>query len=163
MTSSKIVSLKTVLKRIAAHRKAGSRIVFTNGCFDILHAGHVQYLAAAKSEGDILVVGLNSDVSVKAVKGEKRPIVAQTFRATALAGLESVDYVVVFDEPNPYGLIKKLMSDVLLKGADWEEAEIVGADIVRENGGRVVRAPLVPNISTSEIIDRILDIYRVYG
>ena len=160
MTSPKIVSLKTVLKRVAEHRGAGRRVVFTNGCFDILHAGHVRYLAAAKSEGEILVVGLNSDISVKAIKGEKRPIVSQDLRAVALAGFESVDYVVIFNEPDPHGLIGKIMPDVLVKGADWAQSDIVGSDIVRQNGGRVVRVPLVPNISTSQIIERILEIYR---
>jgi D-beta-D-heptose 7-phosphate kinase/D-beta-D-heptose 1-phosphate adenosyltransferase len=140
-------------------RNAGNRIAFTNGCFDILHAGHVRYLTAARAEGDALIVGLNSDASVRKIKGDKRPIVAQEQRAEVLAGLACVDYITIFDEPDPYRLIKALMPDVLVKGADWPEDEIIGADIVNSAGGRVARIDVVPEISTSRIIETILARY----
>ncbi|MFO8084078.1 MAG: D-glycero-beta-D-manno-heptose 1-phosphate adenylyltransferase [Desulfobacterales bacterium] len=137
-------------------RRFAKRIVFTNGCFDLLHAGHVRYLSEAKSYGDILVVGLNSDRSVRTIKGEKRPIISETQRAEVLAGLWCVDYVTLFHEPDPLTLIEKIQPDVLVKGADWTEDNIVGADIVKKSGGKVVRIQLVPEISTSEIIRKIL-------
>ncbi len=139
-------------------KRSGKRIVFTNGCFDILHAGHVRYLAAARAEGDILVVGLNSDESVRLIKGEKRPVVPQMQRAEVLSGLASVDYIILFDEPDPLNIIKKIVPDILVKGGDWAEDNIVGADFVKEAGGRVVRISVVPGISTSSIINRILEI-----
>lgn len=143
----------------ASHLKeAGKRIVFTNGCFDILHAGHVRYLAAARTEGDILVVGLNSDESVRLIKGEKRPVVPQMQRAEVLSGLSCVDYVVFFDEPDPLNLIKNVRPDILVKGGDWSEEDIIGADFVKATGGSVVRVSVVPGISTSSIIKRILEI-----
>ena len=144
---------------LEARRQAGKRIVFTNGCFDLLHAGHVSYLQAAKDQGDLLVVGLNSDRSVRAIKGPLRPIVSQEMRGRVLAALECVDYVTLFHEPDPLPLILALKPDVLVKGADWEEAQIIGAREVREAGGDVVRIPLVPDISTTEIIRRILEKY----
>jgi rfaE bifunctional protein nucleotidyltransferase chain/domain len=136
-------------------------IVFTNGCFDILHAGHVSYLAMAAALGEILVLGLNSDVSVKLIKGEKRPVIGQNHRATVMAALESVDHVVLFDEPDPGRLIENICPDILVKGADWPEDQIIGADFVKENGGRVERIVLEPDISTTEIIERIGRLY--YG
>ncbi len=138
-------------------QKAGKCIVFTNGCFDILHVGHVRYLTAAKSEGDVLVVGLNSDISVKTIKGEKRPIVSQDQRAEVLAGLSCVDYITFFDHPNPLKLIQALKPDVLVKGDDWPEDRIIGADFVKSKGGRVVRVPVVSGASTSKIIKKIID------
>jgi len=139
-------------------KNAGKRIVFTNGCFDILHAGHVRYLADARAEGDVLMVGLNSDNSVRLIKGEKRPVVPQMQRAEVLSGLSSVDYVVLFDEPDPLNLIKEVAPDILVKGGDWAEEDIVGADFVKATGGRVVRISMAPGISTSLIIKRILEI-----
>jgi len=136
-------------------KKRGKKIVFTNGCFDILHAGHVRYLAAAEAEGDVLVVGLNSDKSVKSIKGSKRPIIKQEQRAEVLAALKSIDYVIIFNEPDPFKLICQIKPDVLVKGADWEEKDIIGADIVKKNGGRIVRVDIVQDISTSDIIQRI--------
>ncbi len=152
LTNSEIAGEASRLK------KAGKRIVFTNGCFDILHAGHVRYLAAARAEGDILVVGLNSDKSVRLIKGEKRPVVSQMQRAEVLSGLSCVDFVVLFDEPDPLNLIKKVRPDILVKGGDWAEEDIIGADFVRAAGGRIARIPVVPGISTSSIIKRILEI-----
>lgn len=157
MTNRKIASLNELLEKLTIERTAGKKIVFTNGCFDILHAGHVRYLQAARGEGDLLVVGLNSDVSVQAIKGPARPIVSEQERAEVLAALACVDYVSVFDDPDPLALIIALRPDVLVKGEDWEEDRIVGARFVKENGGRVVRVPLVGGASTSGIIRRILE------
>jgi D-beta-D-heptose 7-phosphate kinase/D-beta-D-heptose 1-phosphate adenosyltransferase len=140
-------------------QKEGKCIVFTNGCFDILHVGHVRYLTAAKSEGDVLVVGLNSDTSVESIKGEKRPIVSQDQRAEVLAGLSCVDYLTFFDDPDPLKLIQALMPDVLVKGDDWPEDRIIGADFIKSKGGRVVRVSVVPGASTSKIIKKIIDAF----
>jgi rfaE bifunctional protein nucleotidyltransferase chain/domain len=134
--------------------------VFTNGCFDLLHVGHVHYLAAARTEGDLLVVGLNSDQSVRANKGEHRPIVPEAERAEILAGLACVDFVTVFAEADPLRVIQALQPDVLAKGGDWAESEIIGADVVKQNGGRVVRLPVVEGASTRALIARILDRYQ---
>ena len=136
-------------------RASGKKIVFTNGCFDILHLGHLRYLTAAKSHGDILVVGLNSDRSVQLIKGDNRPIIEQRQRAEVLAALWVVDYVTLFDEADPLKLIECLKPDVLVKGEDWTLDRIIGADFVQKNGGRVVRVPVEPDISTSIIIQRV--------
>jgi D-beta-D-heptose 7-phosphate kinase/D-beta-D-heptose 1-phosphate adenosyltransferase len=157
--SSKIVELNKLVARLKMLRKSGNKIVFTNGCFDILHVGHVRYLAAARSEGDRLVIGLNSDVSVRSIKGEKRPIVTQDQRAEVLASLEFVDYVVFFDEPDPLLLIEMLRPDILIKGEDWTEENIVGADFVKSIGGKVVRIQFVDETSTSGIIEKIVERY----
>ena len=154
-TSAKILTREALELKLNKLRRSGKKIVFTNGCFDILHLGHVRYLNVARSNGDILVVGLNSDQSVKLIKGDKRPIVEQSQRAEVIAGLWCVDYVTLFDEADPLELIEFLKPDVLVKGEDWPEQEIIGADVVRKNGGMVVRAPSVPGISTSIIIERI--------
>lgn len=154
--SSKIIELDDLTKGIEKIRRSGKRIVFTNGCFDILHVGHVRYLEAAKSEGDILIVGLNTDISVRAIKGAKRPVINQEQRAEVLSSISLVDYIVFFDEPDPFELIRMIRPDVLVKGADWQEDDIVGAEFVRANGGKVIRVPVVPDISTSQIIERIL-------
>jgi len=153
---SKIITLEDFLRKTDARRKAEKRLVFTNGCFDILHAGHVHYLRAAKAQGDMLMVGLNSDRSVKAIKGDKRPIVGQAHRAAVLACVGDVDFVVLFDEPDPLKLIKAVRPDVLVKGDDWPEDQIVGAGFVKASGGRVVRVPVLPGISTSNIIEKII-------
>ena len=157
--SSKIIELQDLIKVIHDLRKSGKKIVFTNGCFDILHVGHVRYLAAARSQGDVLVIGLNSDESVRSIKPENRPIVNQNQRAEVLAGLECVDYITIFNEPDPLKIIKELTPDVLVKGADWIEKEIIGADIVKAAGGKVVRVSVVPEVSTSRIIQRIVRRY----
>ncbi|MDM8539099.1 adenylyltransferase/cytidyltransferase family protein, partial [Desulfobacterales bacterium HSG17] len=130
-TVSKIISDWKILASILEKNKnSGRDIVFSNGCFDIIHAGHVRYLTAAKDQGDILVIGLNSDVSVKNIKSEKRPIINQEQRAEVLSGLGCVDYITFFNEPDPLKLIKTLKPNVLVKGADWEEKDIIGADFV---------------------------------
>jgi D-glycero-beta-D-manno-heptose 1-phosphate adenylyltransferase len=158
--SSKIKSCSELAPILSSLRAGGKVVVFTNGCFDLLHAGHVRYLAAARQEGDLLVVGLNSDRSVRHIKGDPRPILPESERADVLAGLEAVNYVVLFDEPDPLRLVTALTPDVLVKGGDWPAEAIVGAQEVRNRGGRVVRIPLVEGASTSAIIARILERYR---
>ena len=135
------------------------KIVFTNGVFDIIHRGHVEYLTEAKSLGDILIVGLNSDSSVKMIKGDKRPIVAQENRAYVLANLKPVDFVVIFDQDSPLNVIKKVLPDVLVKGADWTEDKIIGSDVVKQSGGEIKRIKFVENNSSTNIIERIKEIY----
>lgn len=160
MPRNKLVSLQKLKKHIGIARKKGKTIAFTNGCFDIIHAGHVRYLNKAKSLGDILVIGLNSDSSVKKIKGEKRPIVPQRERAEVLSGLEAVDYVVLFNEPTPIKPIKAVLPDILVKGADWASHEIVGADAVKAAGGKIKRVKLVEGRSTTNIIKKILELHR---
>ncbi len=156
---SKIIDRNEAAKKIESVREVHKQIVFTNGCFDILHAGHVRYLTAARKEGDVLVVGLNSDQSVRKIKGDKRPVIPQDERSEILAGLWCVDYIIVFNEPDPLNLIELVRPDVLVKGDDWPEDKIIGADFVKEKGGRVVRVPLLPGASTSQIIERIIEVY----
>ena len=137
-------------------RAQGKRIVFTNGVFDILHPGHVRYLRDARALGDLLIVGINSDRSVKALaKAPDRPINTEAERAEVLAALASVDAVVIFDEDTPHAIISALQPDILVKGADWGENDIVGRDVVEARGGRVVRVPLADGYSTTSLIDRI--------
>jgi D-beta-D-heptose 7-phosphate kinase/D-beta-D-heptose 1-phosphate adenosyltransferase len=157
----KVLSLERLLAALAPLRAAGGRVVFTNGCFDLLHVGHARYLAEARRQGDLLVVGLNSDSSMRAIKGERRPIVPQAERAELLAGLACVDFVTIFDQLDPLELIQALRPDVLVKGADWPEAQIVGADVVKAAGGRVVRVPLVDGASSSALIATIVRRYGV--
>jgi rfaE bifunctional protein nucleotidyltransferase chain/domain len=140
---------------LVPRRREGTRIVFTNGCFDLVHAGHVRYLEAARALGDVLVVGLNDDASVRRLKGPGRPILLLAERAEVLAGLSAVDHLVAFAEDTPRALIEILAPDVLVKGADWAADDIVGRDVVLGRGGRVERIDLVPGVSTSEIIRRI--------
>jgi D-glycero-beta-D-manno-heptose 1-phosphate adenylyltransferase len=153
-----IVELKELLGLLEKVR-GKKKIVFTNGCFDILHAGHADYLNKAKSLGDILVVGINSDASVRRIKGEKRPILPQQMRAYLLDNLKPVDYVVIFEEDTPLELIKAIKPDVLVKGADWDLERIVGADFVLSYGGRVERIAFSFDISTSKVVERILGLY----
>lgn len=156
--NAKITALTAIAPRLDAVR-TGKTVVFTNGCFDILHAGHVDYLQKARALGDFLCVGLNADVSVKAIKGAKRPIVPQNERAFVLAGLACVDFVTLFDEPDPYNLIKLVKPDILVKGADWGKERIIGADLVESYGGRVELMPLVADKSSTNIIETILERY----
>jgi D-beta-D-heptose 7-phosphate kinase/D-beta-D-heptose 1-phosphate adenosyltransferase len=152
----KIIKREALKEKVQALKRAGKSIVFTNGCFDFLHVGHVRYLKAAKAQGDVLVVGLNSDGSVRKIKGPRRPVVPEDERAEILASLACVDFVTLFDEPDPAMLIRLLMPDVLVKGADWATEAIVGRDIVESAGGRVVRIPLTEGVSTSGMIEKIL-------
>jgi rfaE bifunctional protein nucleotidyltransferase chain/domain len=148
----------TSLARLREERQrlkdAGRRVVLTNGCFDLLHAGHVRLLEAARAEGDVLVVALNSDASVRRSKGGGRPLVPESERAEALDALEAVDYVVVYDEDTPAETIAALLPDVLVKGADWAYDAIVGRELVEAAGGRVVRVPLLAGRSTSGLVER---------
>ena len=153
VTNNKILDIKVLGNRLAMWRLFKHKIVFTNGCFDILHRGHIEYLSQARDKGEILVIGLNSDASVKRIKGEGRPVQDETSRALVLASLRIVDAVVLFDEDTPYELIKIVKPDVLVKGADYTEETIVGADIVKANGGQVVVIPLVEGYSTSKILN----------
>lgn len=140
-------------------RMAGKKTVFTNGCFDIIHTGHVRYLSLAKKYGDVLIVAINSDDSVNRIKGPKRPIVPQEERAEVLAALSMVDYVTTFDEDDPHHIITELMPDVLVKGGDWEIDNIIGRDIVEANGGKVLSIPYIEGSSTTNIVERILERY----
>ena len=153
--SGKLKSLDE-LKSIVAEAKAkGKIVVFTNGCFDLLHRGHVHLLREAKALGDLLSVALNSDTSVKAIKGPARPILPETDRVELIAAMEMVDYVVLFEEPDPYNAIDALRPKVLVKGADWSSEEIIGADIVRGDGGKIVVLPYLKGFSTTAIIAKI--------
>ena len=140
-------------------KQAGKRIVFTNGCFDIIHVGHVRYLKEARSLGDLLVVGLNSDESVRAIKGMNRPIVPQGERAEVLSSLRDVDYVVIFNEPDPYNTIAALRPDILVKGGDWSIENIIGRDIVESYGGKVCTIPFIEGASSTNIIESIIKKY----
>ena len=142
----------------ARHRSAGRRVVFTNGVFDLLHPGHVRYLRQARALGDVLIVGLNGDRSVRRNKGPDRPINSQEERAEILAALESVDAVVVFDEETPADIIRAVQPDVLVKGADWAADAIVGRDTVEARGGEVVRIPVEQGFSTTAILKKIKDL-----
>jgi D-beta-D-heptose 7-phosphate kinase/D-beta-D-heptose 1-phosphate adenosyltransferase len=147
--------LPALLARRQAWRHEGRRVVFTNGCFDLLHPGHVSLLEAARALGDRLIVAINSDASVRELKGEGRPLVPENERAEALGALEAVDAVVVYGEPTPREVVAALRPDVLVKGADWAEDAIVGREEVEAAGGRVERIPLVPGRSTTALIERI--------
>ena len=153
---NKVKTLKELKDIIENRRKKGQTLVFTNGCFDILHAGHVDYLQKTRSFGDFLVVGLNSDNSVKKIKGKNRPVNPEVFRAQVLSALECVDYIVIFEEETPERLIKELKPDILVKGADWEEDKIVGANFVKSYGGKIERIEFTYQISTTAIIEKIL-------
>ena len=157
--AEKIVGLEQLLKIREQARRSGRRVVFTNGVFDLLHRGHVEYLQKARELGDLLVIGLNSDTSVHAIKGPKRPLVPQEDRAAVLAALECVDQVVLFEEETPARLIEALLPDVLVKGADYTVEQIAGAEAVRRNGGRVATIELTPGRSTSGLIRRIIGAY----
>ena len=156
---SKIKTLPELRPLLDILRAAGKKVVFTNGCFDIIHTGHTRYLSLARSFGDVLVVAVNSDASVRIIKGEKRPINSQAERAETLAALETVDFVTVFDEPDPYKVISALQPDVLVKGGDWPIEKIIGRDVVEARGGRVVNVPYVEGASTTGIIEKILSKY----
>lgn len=153
--------LKTFRSSFSVLRSQGLRVVFTNGCFDILHRGHVEYLAKAADMGDVLVVGLNTDASVRRLKGDGRPVNNEEARALVLASLSFVDAVVLFDEDTPYELIKAIHPDVLVKGADYKPEEIVGYDIVTSYGGTVVTVPLVEGFSTTKVLSEKLSAHPI--
>ena len=153
----KIKSLDELGPLVRKLKQQGKRIVFTNGCFDILHAGHVNLLEEARSQGDVLVVAINSDDSVRGLKGAARPIVPQLQRSEVIAALGAVDYVVVFSEPDPLAVIRAVEPQVLVKGGDWAAETIVGRDVVERGGGRVLTIPLKHGASTTDIIERVLN------
>lgn len=155
MSVEKIQPLENLASRVARLRAEGRRVVFTNGCFDLLHSGHIELLEGARSHGDVLVVGINSDDSVRRLKGEGRPILGESERARILAALEAVSFVCVFGGDTPLETIRALRPDVLVKGADWKDKGIVGSDEVEEWGGETVVMRLVEGRSTTAIIDRI--------
>ena len=153
--SGKIKNLDE-LKRLVTEAKAhGKTVVFTNGCFDLLHRGHVHVLREAKARGDLLIVAVNSDRSVNQIKGPGRPVMPETDRLELITAMEMVDYALLFDEPDPYEIIAALSPDVLVKGGDWGPEEVVGADLVRAAGGKVASIPYVKGCSTTEIIEKI--------
>ncbi len=156
---NKIVTKEHLREQLREIRREQKTIVFTNGCFDILHVGHVRYLREAKKLGDVLVLALNSDASVRTIKGEKRPLVPEEERADIMAALACIDYVVIFSEPTPQGLIEYLQPDILVKGGDWTEDAIAGADFVKAAGGRVVTIPLTVGKSTTNIVEKIRQVY----
>ncbi len=155
----KIFSRNELKAKIERLKKQGKKIIFTNGCFDILHAGHTRYLREAGKLGDVLVLAINSDASVRSIKGEKRPIVPEAERAEVVASLDTVDYVTIFDELTPLALIEILQPDIIVKGGDWAEKDIVGAETVRIWGGRVAVMPEFEGASTTNIIEKVLQVY----
>lgn len=156
---NKILTVKELQPVLAILRATGKKVVFTNGCFDLMHTGHTRYLAKAKSLGDILIVAVNSDASVRGIKGEKRPITSETDRMEVLAALDSVDYVVLFHEPDPGRIIAELQPDVLVKGGDWPIEKIVGRDTVEARGGKVLSVGYIEGASTTGIIEKIVNKY----
>jgi D-beta-D-heptose 7-phosphate kinase/D-beta-D-heptose 1-phosphate adenosyltransferase len=153
-------ALEQLLPELARHRASGKKIVFTNGCFDIVHLGHVKYFQWAKRQGDLLVVGVNTDTGIRRLKGSKRPIIGEVDRLGVLEELESIDYLVTFDEDTPINLISQIKPDVLVKGADYSKQQVVGWEVVESYGGRIALAPLIDGRSTSSVIQRILEAYR---
>ncbi len=156
----KILERTALKEKLDALRREGKKIAFTNGCFDILHVGHVRYLQEARKTADVLVLGLNSDTLVRAIKGEKRPLVTESERAEVLAGLACVDFITIFAELTPLELICFLKPDLLIKGGDWPEDQVVGRNEIRQWGGRVTIVPEVAGKSTTNIVDRVLSVYR---
>ena len=157
MPRTKIISLPGLKRKVRRLKQNGKRIVFTNGCFDILHYGHVKYLQDARNQGDYLVVAVNSDSSIKKIKAKNRPVIGQSDRLKTVAALASVDFVVLFNEDNPLRLIKALKPDILIKGADWSKQKIIGADFVASYGGKVLTVNLVKGRSTSALIKKIVN------
>ena len=160
MSVSKIATLEEIVKQREQYRERGSKVVFTNGCFDLLHVGHVRYLNQARSLGDALIVGINSDSSVRELKGPGRPIVTEMERAEVVAALACVDHVFIFPDLTPQRVIDAIIPDVLVKGADWDIAKIVGRETVENAGGAVLNVPLVEGASTTDIVKRVLERFR---
>lgn len=151
----KVYSREKLKKELDRHRTRGENIVFTNGCFDILHVGHTRYLREAKKLGDVLVLALNSDSSVRAIKGERRPLIPEDERADVVSSLESVDYVTIFNEHTPLELIEYLKPDIIVKGGDWSEEDVVGRESVKRRGGKIVIIPEIKGASTTNIIEKV--------
>ena len=155
----KIKNLQDLIESVGLHKKEGKKIVFTNGCYDLIHIGHIRCFQEGKKLGDILIVALNSDRSVRSIKGPPRPIVPQEERAEIVSSLESVDYVTIFDQDDPLEVISSVKPDILVKGGDWNSNAIVGRDVVESYGGKVFALPLVPDVSTTQIIKTIASHY----
>jgi len=153
----KLAELKLIVHQL---KQQGKTVVFTNGCFDILHVGHVRLFQEAKALGDILIVAVNSDASVKAIKGAGRPFVPAEQRAEVVAALASVDYVIIFDEPDPLRIISEVMPQVLVKGGDWTIETIIGREVVEKAGGTVIALPFIDGISSTSIVQRIINTHR---
>jgi rfaE bifunctional protein nucleotidyltransferase chain/domain len=153
--SDKVKGLDELKAITASARTNGKIVVFTNGCFDLLHRGHLHLLRSAKALGDLLIVAINSDQSVKSIKGPTRPVQSETDRLELIASMEMVNYVLLFDEPDPYNLVSVLRPNILVKGGDWPAEEVIGGDIVQGNGGKVVVIPYLKGFSTTEIIAKI--------
>jgi rfaE bifunctional protein nucleotidyltransferase chain/domain len=153
--SGKLKSLEEIKAIVVEARNNRKKVAFTNGCFDLLHRGHVHVLREARACGDVLIVGINSDESIKQIKGPARPVLPEPDRCELLGAMEMVDFVILFNEPDPYDLIAAIHPDVLVKGGDWNSEKIIGADLVEEEGGRVVVVPYLKGFSTTELIGRI--------
>ena len=153
--NDKILQMDQLDQVLAEHRARGDSIVMTNGCYDMLHPGHIASLQFARGEGDLLVVGLNSDRSIRELKGPDRPIFSESDRAAMLAALECVDYVVIFDDASVLSLVERILPDVLVKSAQYAVHEVVGHEIVLQNGGRIALAPMTPGISTTDLVQRL--------
>ncbi len=160
MTEEKIKTLAELRKIVPSLKRKRKKIVFTNGCFDLLHYGHLKYLEAAKRQGDVLIVAVNSDSSVKKIKGRLRPINKVIARTSLIAGLECVDYCLGFGDKTPYRLIKELKPDVLVKGGDWKNKDIVGSALVRSYGGKVKTVKFIPGYSTTRLIKKVISIEK---
>lgn len=156
MIKQKIKKLPVLEKLVENLKKNNRTIVFTNGCFDILHLGHVEYLESAKRQGDVLIVAVNSDASVRKIKGPKRPVNSELERVGIIAALEAVDFVTIFKEKTPYNLIKKIRPHIIVKGADWQKGNIVGEDILKKYGGKIIRIKFKKGYSTSKTIKKII-------
>ncbi len=160
MENSKIKTRSELRTLVAEHQHCGRKVVFTNGCFDLIHVGHIRYLQQARQQGDVLIVAINSDASVRKIKGPHRPVLCESERGRILAAFQMVDYVTVFDEVDPWQIISELRPDILVKGGDYQINEIVGHDLVLKAGGQVLAVPLVPRVSTSGVIQTILARYE---
>jgi len=154
-----IMNREKLKKAVNSLKKAGKKVVFTNGCYDLLHVGHIRLLQSARKKGDILIVAINSDASVRRIKGDKRPLVNQKERAETLAALECIDIVTVFNEDDPFNIIKDIMPDILVKGGDWPLDKIIGSDIVIKNGGKVMNIKYQAGKSTTNLVGRVVKAY----
>ncbi len=154
-----IMNREKLKKTVNSLKKAGKKVVFTNGCYDLLHVGHIRLLQSARKKGDILIVAINSDTSVRRIKGDKRPLVNQKERAETLAALECIDIVTVFNEDDPFNIIKDIMPDILVKGGDWPLDKIIGSDIVIKNGGKVMNIKYQAGKSTTNLVGRVVKAY----
>ncbi|ABL64405.1 rfaE bifunctional protein [Chlorobium phaeobacteroides DSM 266] len=159
LMNSKLLTRAKAKEQVIAWQSSGKKVVFSNGCFDILHAGHVQYLSRARQLGDILLIGLNSDASIQRIKGPLRPVCAEQDRAAVLSALQMVDAITLFDEDTPEALIEALLPDILVKGADWDIERIAGAKAVLQSGGKVLTLPILEGRSTTGIIEKVIQIY----